>query len=469
MTTERNGRRMIRFIAPNGKRPKIRLGKIDPRAAEEIREHVEHLAECWEGKKLPLPASAQWVSQLLSDPAKLWLYDRLAAAGLVGARQQPDGQPPKARKAKPADKVMANQLGPFIDAYIASRGHLKEGSLNNLKFAKRYLVERFGADRPLVDISPGDADEYRGWLRGQLAEGTTRRYCGRAREFFRAAVRKRLIPENPFGDMKDLNAKSNKEREFFITRHVAQQVLSAMVDAEGGPLVEWQLIFALSRYGALRCPSEHLKLTWEDVDWDRHKFTVHSPKTERHEGKETRVVPLFPELRPYLEAQFNAACDRLGRPPSGSEAVIVTFRYQGAKTNLRTGLLRFLSKAGVKPWPKLFQNLRASRATELAAAFPAYMAAAWCGHNEKVAEEHYWQITEADWQRAATQPTGERVENPGHKAGQKGPRNTPETRNEPDPCLASQTWKPPRNPRESTVSARLIPLIKLPGQDSNLE
>lgn len=466
ITTESNGRRMIRFIAPNGKRPKIRLGKISAEAAQAILEHVEDLAESWTHGHKPLPTTDKWLSELRSDTGRLWLYDRLAAAGLVGAREIPEGERKKPKKAKPTAEAPPETLAAFVDAYIARRTDLKEGTLDNLRYSKRYLVEFFGEDKPLKDVSPGDADEYRAYLRSKVAEATARRYCGRARQFFRAAARKRLIPENPFGDLEGLNVKSNKAREFFITREVAQQVLDAMVDADDSPLVEWQLIFALSRYGALRCPSEHLLLTWGDVDWEHNKFTVHSPKTERHEGKESRVVPLFPELRPYLEVAFNAECDRLGRPPSGTDRVIVKFRYQEGKTNLRTGLLRFLKKAGVKPWPKLFQNLRASRSTELARVFPEYMATAWCGHTHDVAEEHYWQITEADWQRAATECTAEGCRNAGQNPGQKGAKSGPKTPNEGGPVNL-------KKPQETLEKTRVFALSrggrKLPGQDSNLE
>ncbi|MCY2986939.1 MAG: site-specific integrase [Planctomycetota bacterium] len=446
--TERNGRKMVRFKAPNGKYPKIRLGKIDQRVAEEIKDHVEHLAGCWRDHKSPLPATDKWTVELLKDPARVWLYDRLAAVGLVGPREKPAREP---KTAKAPEKASPHKLAAFIDTYINGRTGLEESSVNNLRCAARYLVEKFGEDTPLADISLGDADEYRDWLHGKVADATTRRYCAHARAFFRAAVRKRLIPENPFGDMKDLNVKKNKEREFFVTREVSNQVLNEMVDANESPLVEWQVIFALSRYGALRCPSEHLLLTWEDVAWEEDKFTVHSPKTKRYEGKETRVVPLFPELRPYLEAAFNQACDRLGRPPSGTDHVIVKFRYRGGKTNLRTGLLRFLKKAGVKAWPKLFQNLRASRSTELAASYPGYVAAAWCGHDEDTAKEHYWQITEDHWALAATKLTGEAVPNPGQKVA----TNRPQTEHKPSvasgPGESSRTQKTPENPEESGV------------------
>ncbi|MFO0899997.1 MAG: site-specific integrase [Pirellulales bacterium] len=102
-----------------------------------------------------------------------------------------------------------------------------------------------------------------------------------------AAVRKRLIAHDPFFDMKGCAVKANKSREHFVDRATAQAVLDACPDAE------WRLIFALARFGGLRIPSELLALRWGDIDWARDRFTVHSSKTEHHEGGGVRVVPMF--------------------------------------------------------------------------------------------------------------------------------------------------------------------------------
>lgn len=426
ITTERNGRKVIRFLAPNGKRPKIRLGHIDATEAAKIRDHVEHLAECWRRREPPCTGTNDWRAELLSDPARHWLYDRLAAAGLWVPRNKPE-QVKRRPKAKKADKtqVLPQKLGAFLDAYIASRTDVKPGTAINYNQVRANLVEFFGAEKRLGDVTPADADEFRRFLRARLAENTTRRRCARAREFFLVAVRKRLIPENPFGHLKHLNVKSNKARQFFITQEVAYKVLDAMTDADEKPLVQWQLIFALNRFGALRCPSEISAMTWDDVDWDNSKVTVHSPKTEQYEGKESRVMPLFPELRPYLEAVFNEAESRLGRPPSATDHVLES-RYRGDGKNLGTQLKRFIKRAGLTPWPKLMNNLRSSRCTELEKSFPKHAVTAWCGHSEKVAEEHYWQITDDDWARAASQTTGAIQENGGAKWGRKTPENPSE-------------------------------------------
>ena len=39
---------------------------------------------------------------------------------------------------------------------------------------------------------------------------------------------------------------------------------------------------AASRYGGLRCPSEHLALRWGDIDRERNRIRVTSPKSARH-------------------------------------------------------------------------------------------------------------------------------------------------------------------------------------------
>jgi hypothetical protein len=117
----------------------------------------------------------------------------------------------------------------------------------------------------------------------------------------------------------------------------------------------------LSRWGGLRCPSEHLLLKWSDVDFANGRMTVHSPKTEHHEGKATRLVPIFPELEPLLLEAHTAA-------PEGDGPVIT--KYRDSNANLRTQLYRIILRAGLVPWPKLFHNLRSTRETELAERFP---------------------------------------------------------------------------------------------------
>ncbi len=74
---------------------------------------------------------------------------------------------------------------------------------------------------------------------------------------------------------------------------------------------------------------------------------VRSPKTEHHPVGASIEVPLFPELRPYLEEVFEPADE--GTP-------FVITRYRGSNANPRSRLKRILRNAGVEAWPKLFQK-----------------------------------------------------------------------------------------------------------------
>ena len=155
------------------------------------------------------------------------------------------------------------------------------------------------------------------------------------------------------------------------------------------------MLFALGRYGGLRCPSEHLSLRWGDVDWEHDRITVRSPKTEHHAGGESRVIPLFPELRPFLEECFDLA-------EPGTKYVIT--RYRDTNANLRTQLLRIIQRAGLQRWPKLFQNLRSTRQTELAEDFPTHVVCRWIGNSQPLAAKHYLQLTDDHFEKAVRNP-----------------------------------------------------------------
>ena len=376
ISSDKKGNRTIQFVAGDGKRRSIRLGKLPLKAVREIKTKIESLNAAavagigWDKE------TAEWVGGREST-----LYDKLASVGLVPKRAE-------------REKATMRQ---FIDSYLGKRTDLKPRTRINLKQVQRNLVAYFGADKPMADITEGDADDWRIWLaqtevkrdgktiKRKLGTNTVRRQCGRARELFRAAIKRRLIATNPFAEMKDITVQANKAREFFVIRDLAAKVLEACPDAQ------WKLIFALARFGGLRTPSETLALRWSDIEFDRGRMTVRSPKTEHHQGKESRVIPIFSELRPYLEQA------RIEAEP-GSEFVIS--RYRDSNCNLGPQLTRIIRRAGLQPWPKLFQNLRSTRETELAEEYSIQAACEWIGNSQAVARKHYLQVTEEQFERA---------------------------------------------------------------------
>lgn len=362
ITNRKNGSKAIQFVAPDGTRKTVTLGKASKRTAETLKFRIEQLLTAAMTNDTIDRDTARWVSELDSRMA-----DKLANVGLIASRERAT-------------------LAAFIDGYIAKRTDVKGSTATVYGHTRRNLVEFFGADKPLRDITPGDADEFCLYLleQGLAGDSTVRRRCGIAKQYFTAAKRKGLVDSNPFADLKAA-VQANTSRFYFVTRDEADKVLEACPDSQ------WRLLFALGRYGGLRCPSEHLSLRWGDVDWERGRIEVRSPKTEHHAGGESRMIPLFPELRPHLEECFDLA-------EPGTEYVISICRNSGK--NFRTRMERIIKRAGLQPWPKLFQNLRSTRETELAEQFPMHVVCAWIGNSQAVAAKHYLQTTDEHFEKA---------------------------------------------------------------------
>lgn len=309
--------------------------------------------------------TARWVAEMPDDA-----HAKLAAVGLVEPRK-------------------SKLLGPFLDDYLQGRTDVKPATLVNLKHTQRNLIEFFGPEKPLRDITEGDATNWRIFLKEQkLSEATARKRSGNAKLFFRSAMAHKLVSSNPFLGLTSF-VHGNVDRQFFVTREMSEQVLAACPD------VQWRALWALNRYGGLRSPSETLSLEWQDIDWAKGQMLVHSPKTERHPSGKARMVPLFPELRAILLEAFEAA-------EEGAEHVIK--RYRDTSANLRTQLNRIIKRAGLVPWPKPWQNLRSTRETELLDSWPEHVVCAWIGNTKAVAMEHYNQVTDEHFKKAAQNP-----------------------------------------------------------------
>jgi hypothetical protein len=85
------------------------------------------------------------------------------------------------------------------------------------------------------------------------------------------------------------------------------------------------------------------------------------------------LVPLFPELVDILSEGFRQAEDG---------ATFVITRYRESTQNLRSTFAKIRKRAGLKPWPKPFQNLRSTRETELAEVFPLQAVTSWIGNSQ---------------------------------------------------------------------------------------
>ena len=372
ISNDPNGRRRILFVAPDGIRKTIRLGKTDRKSAEAICRHVEALLAARLGGQPVSRDTAAWLATISPQ-----LSDRLAGVGLI-------------------EPVRRLTVGEFLRDWLVGKqtAGLKTASLLAWGQTVTEMTALFG-DRPLASLEYKDGDLYRAAMQGRgLRPATVHKRLAHGRQMLEDAVRLGHLPANPWRHIRH-RAGNPADRRAYVPVADAARVLDHC------PNVWWRLLVALSRFGGLRVPSEAFSLTWGDVDWERGRLSVPSPKTE-HSGKTHRVIPLFPLLRPYLEAAFEQAAE-------GSVFIIPEEYQRRARgkrgwggANLRTTLTKIIRRAGAEPWPRVWHSLRASCESDLAASFPLALVTKWLGNTPSVALRHYIDPTETAYVSAAT-------------------------------------------------------------------
>ena len=114
--------------------------------------------------------------------------------------------------------------------------------------AANRLISYFGEGRALDSIVPADIDRWVIHLQtSEYEQATIGRTIRRARQLFTAAVRAKLIHENPVDGIR-APAQHNPERTRFIDRDAIGKMME-VADRE------WRLILALARHGGIRIPS----------------------------------------------------------------------------------------------------------------------------------------------------------------------------------------------------------------------
>jgi integrase len=369
-----NGFRRLQYTDGEGERRTIYLGKMNKRDAETFRSRVESLLSSLFAGSSPDRETSMWVSNL---PGKVKI--KLAKHGLITGVEIPE-------------KIKANTtptVQELFSQYIETMGKSKKpATILNWKQATEQFLNYLPNNIRLNEITTGTVRDWVESMRPTLAGTTLHKRFSICRQIFDYAIDHKQLRENPFTAVKVKKPKPLVNVE--VSRETIERVLRHCSP-------KWAAIVSLSRYGGLRCPSEVLSLKWEHIDFDAGVMTIPEPKVEHHEGRGLRKCPLFPEVRKALESLP-------GREGFvvGEEMYSTAFQKNGWRNaNLRTAMLDILARAEVKPWPRLFHSMRASRQTEIEIEFGLPAACAWLGNTESIAKESYLLVFEEAWQRAA--------------------------------------------------------------------
>ncbi|MDO4856732.1 MAG: site-specific integrase [Thermoguttaceae bacterium] len=347
----------------------------------------------------------------ISRETRLWLknmwrirrsfYDKLVELGL----------------AEPI--VECGTLGELIEHYVTFpiNGRVpKARTSRNRRVAVNMLVRFLANQRPgnykadereiqkVLDkqadfVTPLLANQIYTFMQSTYAVGTWGRRIKHMKCLFDDGIRLGWFEKNPFQDFKG-NSSANRSRDFYISPELAYQVLNACPDAR------MKLIFSFGRWGGLRIPSEIAYMTWADIqaDW----ITIKIPKKTSHSQQErgeftTRLIPCFPEIRRAVDEYRRELVQVLEREPAKTEKVFPELNQsETCATLLRKELTGILKRSGLPVWPKIFQNLRSTRDSELQRMrVPIATVCAWLGHTQQISEKNYFQVPESDYVAAS--------------------------------------------------------------------
>lgn len=394
---KRNGKQVYRILLfVNENRKAIWLGAVSKRLANEFLNHIGNLETACSTKTGIPKSTIEWLNKIDNRT-----YSKLSNSNLVPAR-----------KLEP--ETLKYTVTSFIEMYIQNRSDVSTSTVSKWNATKRMLVEYF-EETGIDKITAGDADDWQSYIStvkfktgnrtGEMryAAATTSKCVKHCKQFFEYAVRKGILKSNPFKHLK-ASGEQNRERQHFVDRPTIEKIINEI------RCPQWRLIVALSRFGALRCPSEVLDLKWSDINSEVGRMKVTSKKTKRH-GKGFRILPIFPELEPFILEAHEAA-------ETGSEFVITRYRHKNS--NLRTQFLRFIDAAKVESWPRLFHNMRSSRKTELSNEFPAHVVADWTGSSIETDDKHYLQTTDSHFDLAIQKSVAPSVAVPARTAENRG-------------------------------------------------
>ncbi|MEN1679240.1 MAG: tyrosine-type recombinase/integrase [Planctomycetota bacterium] len=350
-------------LADKSRRRQIAFGSIPKADAEAIKSKVEKLRASRLADTTPPDAVIEWVRQIPDE----W-HQRLEEAGYVAKRES-------------RSRSMLT-VGELIERFKgrAQWSRNSEGTRGTYARTFRHLQARFEASRPIDSITVADATDLRPFLEAEKPAGrglgisTASATITQIKTLFDLAVDDGHIDRNPFAKIKTPQFEAEKP---FIPAKVCQAVMDEL------PTDEWCLLFALARWGGLRIISEVEGMQWGHVDFANRELRVLSPKTRRHPNGHYRFVPIFDEVLPLLERQFDAAAD--------GELYVLPYVRRN-KSVVRETVLRAITAAGHTAWPELFNTLRSTRETELCQlGVPLSEVAEIIGHSVRVAERNYLQ------------------------------------------------------------------------------
>ncbi len=288
------------------------------------------------------------------------------------------------------------ELEAFLEVYFAARkGELSTGSLELYRRTADLMTAFLGKTVRLDTITRADARSFKaavasgewrstGKQRVIPKPATVDQHIRHARTILNHALADDLVLFNPFDR---LSTTTPVARDW---PYVAPEEFACLVEAT--PTISWRLLLALARLAALR-RGEALNLPWDKIDWSASRLEIISREDWDVKDKQSRIVPVCPELRELLLTAFEGANE-------GEPRVIPAEGINVRNIWRDFGVL--CKRAGVPRYSKPIHSLRKSCIRDWAARHPAHVVKEWAGHSDlNTTDRYYLQVPESEYVRAA--------------------------------------------------------------------
>tara|TARA_Y100000361_G_scaffold62810_1_gene55238 strand:- start:132 stop:1256 length:1125 start_codon:yes stop_codon:yes gene_type:complete len=343
-----------------GKRQTIYLKGAKRSVAEKFDRKMKELLDC-ERHGVHLPGSLVGWLQSLDKP----IHDRLVELGLAEERVEK----------RPIPRLLEAQQA-YLDAHTQAESTKEQLEICFRLFSEFLKVRR--KPNPLVTkVTKEDARAFRTYRKKRkIAESTVRKNCSRNSQLFVQLLEDEIVDHNPFATVKKSAVTTAAKKLQFVEQ---KAVLSLIDEVE---IPELKIVLALCRFGGLR-RHECALLRWRDIDFEAGKMTVRSNKTPP-----IRTTPLFKILKPILEEYKR------------DDHKKVQAKWDCDSNGPDSALRFFCKKKKLAIWPRPFQNLRASRETELLDRYSVADVCSWIGNSPQVAMKHYAMARNENFQHA---------------------------------------------------------------------
>jgi len=274
------------------------------------------------------------------------------------------------------------------DTFIDKKFDVAESTIQSYIHARDRFFLFFHQDELIRDLTQDRMKEWKAFMLGcgRYGEPTVAGTISKAKAVFNWAKSQKWLKESPL-DGVGRGSYRNEDNDYFVTREEYHRLLGAC------PCQEWRVIITLARYGGLH-PCEIMTLRWSDIDEAGNRFSAFNAKLKRFKRLYERKVPLFPEVVVELDKL------RSMRGVEDQEYVIGHVSNRDTSTWWQE-YTRIAKRAGLERIPRPFDNMRASRATEVHDRYGAKKESLWIGHSEKIAEKFYLMVTDDDYAKAA--------------------------------------------------------------------